>query len=43
MTLREELTKVSPDIELEQEVEIGGESVNVSIPLTAEFLWPQTI
>ena len=43
MHLRNEIRKVTPDIELEQEVEIGGESVNVSIPLTAEFLWPQTI
>ena len=40
MTLREELTKVSPDIELEQEVEIGGETVKVDIPMTVGFFWP---
>ena len=40
---RNYVAEITPDIDLEQEVEIGGESVNVSIPLTAEFLWPQTI
>ena len=38
--LREELTKVSPDIELSQEIEIGGESVKVNIPMTVGFFWP---
>ena len=42
MFLREELTKVSPDIELEQEVEIGGETVKVDIPMTVGFFWPKT-
>ena len=38
--LREEIKKVSPDIELSQEVEIGGESVKVNIPMTVGFFWP---
>jgi hypothetical protein len=40
MHLREEIKKVSPDIMLEQEVESGGESVKVNIPMTANFFWP---
>jgi hypothetical protein len=38
--LRGEITKVSPDIELQQEVEIGGELVKVDIPMTTNFFWP---
>ena len=38
--LRDEIQKVQPDIELSQEVEIGGESVKVNIPMTAGFFWP---
>ena len=38
--LREEIKKVSPDIELSQEIEIGGESVKVAIPMTVGFFWP---
>jgi len=38
--LRQELQKVSPDIELSQEIEIGGESVKVNIPMTVGFFWP---
>ena len=40
MFLREEIKKVSPDIELQQEVEVGGESVKVNIPMTVGFFWP---
>tara|TARA_R110000796_G_scaffold151806_3_gene268326 strand:- start:86 stop:835 length:750 start_codon:yes stop_codon:yes gene_type:complete len=40
--LREQLNKVSPDILLEQEVEIEGESVKVDIPMTVNFFWPKT-
>ena len=42
MFLREELKKVSPDIELTQEIELGGESVKVNIPMTVGFFWPDT-
>ena len=41
MALREELTRVSPDIEMTQEIEIGGESVKVEIPMTVGFFWPK--
>jgi len=28
---------------LTSEIQIGGEAVSVSIPLTVEFFWPQSI
>ena len=40
MHLRKEMKKVTPDIELNQEIEIGGESVKVDIPMTVGFFWP---
>ena len=43
VTLRNYIKEISPDIDLTSEVEIGGETVSVSIPLTVEFFWPQTI
>ena len=41
MALREQMKKVSPDIDLSQEIEIGGESVKVNIPMTVNFFWPE--
>ena len=38
--LRQQLAKVSPDIELTQDLEIGGKTVSVDIPLTVDFFWP---
>ena len=38
--LRQEMKKMTPDIELIQEVEIGGETVEVDIPMTVGFFWP---
>ena len=38
--LRQEMKKVTPDIELVQEVEIGGDTVEVDIPMTVGFFWP---
>ena len=43
VALRNYIRDISPDIDLTSEVEIGGEAVNVSIPLTVEFFWPQSI
>ena len=43
MALRNYIQKISPDIDLTSEIEIGGESVSVSIPLTVEFFWPKSI
>jgi hypothetical protein len=40
---RKHVTDISPDIDLTSEIEIGGETVSVSIPLTVEFFWPNTI
>ena len=38
---RGELLKIAPDIELQQEVELGDETVEVDIPMTVEFFWPK--
>ena len=43
MALRNYIKEISPDIDLTSEIEIGGETVSVSIPLTVTFFWPQSI
>ena len=43
VALRKYINDISPDIDLTSEIEIGGESVSVSIPLTVEFFWPKSI
>ena len=40
MHLRKEINKMSPDIEMAQEIEIEGETVKVDIPMTVGFFWP---
>ena len=35
--LRQEIQRISPDINLEQEIEIEGETVRVGIPMTVNF------
>ena len=42
IALREEIARVQPDIELKQDVEIGGETVEVDIPMTVSFFWPSS-
>tara|TARA_Y100001963_G_scaffold22894_1_gene30109 strand:- start:722 stop:1474 length:753 start_codon:yes stop_codon:yes gene_type:complete len=42
MELRKEVVRVSPDIDLTQEVELEGETVEVAIPMTVNFFWPST-
>ena len=42
MALRNHIQEISPDIDMTSEIEIGGETVSVSIPLTVTFFWPQT-
>ena len=42
LELRKELQRVQPDIELKQEIDMGGDVVEVDIPLTTEFFWPQS-
>ena len=43
LALRNKIQEISPDIELKQEIDIGGEMVEVDIPLTIEFFWPSTL
>jgi hypothetical protein len=40
--LRDEITRINPDINLTQEIDIGGESTEMDIPMTVEFFWPKT-
>ena len=40
LSLRQEITRVTPDIDLSQEVNIEGETVKVNIPMTVNFFWP---
>ena len=42
LSFRQEITKVTPDIDLSQEIDIEGESVKVDIPMTVNFFWPDT-
>ena len=42
MHLRKKIKEVSPDIQLEQEILIGGETVKVDIPMTVSFFWPDS-
>ena len=39
--LRDEVARINPDIDLTQEVEIGGETTEMVIPMTVEFFWPK--
>ena len=40
--LRTKIREYTPDINLSQEVEMEGQMVEVTIPLTIEFFWPKT-
>ena len=42
VALRNYIQEISPDIDLTSEIEIGGETVSVSIPLTVGFFWPNS-
>jgi|TARA_R110000824_G_scaffold163579_4_gene339344 hypothetical protein len=42
LALREEVLRISPDIDMSTEVELGGEMVAVTIPMTANFFWPKS-
>ena len=41
LILREEIQRINPDVNLKQEIEMGGETVEVDIPMTVEFFWPK--
>ena len=40
LELRKEITRISPDINMEREIDMGGEMVSVTIPMTTNFFWP---
>jgi len=40
MHLRKKIREVTPDIDLTQEIDLGGESVKVAIPMAVTFFWP---
>ena len=40
LSLRQEITRVTPDIDMNQEIELEGETVKVVIPMTVNFFWP---
>ena len=42
LALRKEIKRVSPDIDMTQEIEMGGELVKVVIPMTTNFFWPKS-
>ena len=42
LSLRQEITRVTPDIDLSQEIDIEGDTVKVDIPMTVNFFWPDT-
>ena len=39
--LRDEIQRINPDINLTQEIDFGGESTEMDIPMTVEFFWPK--
>ena len=42
LALRRKYADVSPDIDLTQEIEVGGDMVKVDIPMTVRFFWPDS-
>jgi len=42
MFLRRYMRDVTPDIDLSQEIDLGGETVKVAIPMTVNFFWPDS-
>ena len=43
LSLRNYAVSVTPDIEMKQEIDTGGDVVVVDIPMTTEFFWPKSI
>ena len=39
--LRGYIAKISPDIDLSQEIDVEGETVSLDIPMTVDFFWPK--
>jgi hypothetical protein len=43
LAIRQEIQRVSPDIDMKQEVQFeGGDTVEVNIPMTVGFFWPES-
>ena len=42
MALRKKMKESAPDIDLTQEIDIEGDTVEVGIPMTVNFFWPST-
>ena len=42
LSLRQEMVRIAPDIDMSQEIDMEGEQVTVDIPMTVNFFWPQT-
>ena len=42
LLLRDEVARINPDIDLKQEIEIGGDTTELDIPMTVEFFWPKS-
>ena len=40
--LRNKIAEITPDIELVQMIELGGKQVEVNIPMTVNFFWPES-
>jgi hypothetical protein len=40
LSLRREVARITPDIELQQTVDIDGDDVEVALPMSANFFWP---
>ena len=39
--LRDEIKRINPDIDLNQDINFEGETVSLAIPMTVEFFWPK--
>ena len=42
LALRNEISRLAPDIEMSQMIDVEGEMVEVDIPLTVNFFWPDS-
>ena len=44
LALRKEMARITPSIEMKQDIDMGGgEVVSVDIPMTTEFFWPTSL
>jgi len=43
LAFRHEVQRLTPDVIMEQDIEMEGELVSIDIPMDIEFFWPKTI